>query len=242
MLGDLVQIDLFGHESSRGKAFTIMRACEGQIALKSLPCNRPAVESTLASYSNKLTRQLMSLSMLQRIASGDSAAVRDCMQEYGPLVWSIARRLSRTPSDAEDATQEIFLDIWRSAGRFDASQGSDKVFIAMIARRRLIDRLRKTSAEPPMDPVEALETVAWADPGTATETSIEAEHAARALAELRPEQRQVLELGLLHGLSQSEIATRLEMPLGTVKSFMRRGLIKVRELMNIDAEGVSASI
>jgi RNA polymerase sigma factor (sigma-70 family) len=184
----------------------------------------------------------MTASLLQRIASGDSAAVRDCMREYGPLVWSIARRLSRTPADAEDATQEIFLDIWRSAGRFDASQGSDKVFIAMIARRRLIDRLRKTRTEPPMDSVEALEAVAWADPGTASETSSEAEQAARALAELRPEQRQVLELGLLHGLSQSEIATRLEMPLGTVKTFMRRGLIRVRELMNIKAEGVSVSI
>src|ERR1700744_2953911 len=179
----------------------------------------------------------MSLSMLQRIASGDSAAVRDCMREYGPLVWSIARRLSRTPADAEDATQEIFLDIWRSAARFDASQGSDKVFIAMIARRRLIDSLRKTSAEPPMDPVEPLEAVAWADAGPASEISVEAEQAAQALAELRPEQRLVLELGLLHGLSQSEIATRLSMPLGTVKSFMRRGLIRVREFM-LDAERV----
>ncbi|HEY2783214.1 MAG TPA: sigma-70 family RNA polymerase sigma factor [Steroidobacteraceae bacterium] len=176
--------------------------------------------------------------MLQRIASGDAAAVRECMDQYGPLVWSIARRFSRTPSDAEDATQEIFLDIWRSAARFDASQGSDKVFIAMIARRRLIDRLRKSSAEPAMDPIDSLETLAWADSGNASETSIEAEQAARAMAELRPEQRQVLELGLLHGLSQSEIATRLGMPLGTVKSFMRRGLIKVREFMNVDAEGV----
>jgi RNA polymerase sigma-70 factor (ECF subfamily) len=184
----------------------------------------------------------MSSSVLQRIASGDSAAVSECIKEYGALVWSLARRLSRTPSDAEDATQEIFLDIWRSAGRFDSSQGSDKVFIAMIARRRLIDRLRKTTSEPPMDPVEALETVAWCDPGTASETSLEAEQAARALQELRPEQRQVLELGLLHGLSQSEIATRLGMPLGTVKSFMRRGLIRVREYMNIDAEGVSARV
>jgi RNA polymerase sigma factor (sigma-70 family) len=182
----------------------------------------------------------MTSSLLQRIASGDSAAVRECIDQYGALVWSIARRLSRTPSDAEDATQEIFLDIWRSAGRFDAAQGSDKVFIAMIARRRLIDRLRKTSAEPAMEPVATLETVVWADLGTAAETAIEAEQAARALAELRPEQRQVLELGLLHGLSQSEIATRLDMPLGTVKSFMRRGLIQVREYMNIDAEGVSA--
>ena len=166
----------------------------------------------------------------------------ECIAEYGALVWSLARRLTRSPSDAEDATQEIFLDIWRSAGRFDASQGSDKVFIATIARRRLIDRLRKTTNEPPMDPVEVLETTAWADPGSASETSQDAELAARALQELRPEQREVLELGLLHGLSQSEIAERLGMPLGTVKSFMRRGLIRVREFMNIDADGVSARV
>jgi len=186
----------------------------------------------------------MNSSMLQRIASGDAAAVRECIDQYGALVWSIARRLSRTRADAEDATQEIFLDIWRSAARFDPAQGSDKVFIAMIARRRLIDRLRKSSAEPPMDPVEILDTVAWTDASTSSssETSMEAEQATRALAELRPEQRQVLELGLLHGLSQSEIAARLQMPLGTVKSFMRRGLIKVREQMNIEAEGASTRV
>ena len=182
----------------------------------------------------------MSSSVLQRIAGGDSTAVRECIEQYGALVWSLARRLTRSPSDAEDATQEIYLDVWRSAARFDPSQGSDKVFIAMIARRRLIDRLRKTRAEPPTEPIEALETMAWAEQGTASETTAEAEQAKRALAELRPEQRQVLELGLLHGLTQSEIASRLELPLGTVKSFMRRGLIKVREYMNVDAEGVSS--
>jgi RNA polymerase sigma factor (sigma-70 family) len=184
----------------------------------------------------------MSPSLLQRIASGESAAVRECIEQYGALVWSLARRFSRTPSDAEDATQEIFLDIWRSASRFDSAQGSVKVFVAMIARRRLIDRLRKSKNEPQMDPVEVLDTIEWASAGNASEISIEAEQATRALAELRPEQRQVLELGLLHGLSQSEIALRLNMPLGTVKSFMRRGLIKVRENMNLVAQGVSASI
>ena len=71
---------------------------------------------------------------------------------------------------------------------------------------------------------------------------MEAEQAARALNELRPEQREVLELGLLQGLSQSEIATRLGMPLGTVKSFMRRGLIRVREFLNVDAPGMSERI
>jgi RNA polymerase sigma-70 factor (ECF subfamily) len=64
----------------------------------------------------------------------------------------------------------------------------------------------------------------------------------RALAELRPEQRQVLELGLMHGLTQTEIAARLGMPLGSVKSLMRRGLVRVRETLNIDAESVSARV
>lgn len=181
----------------------------------------------------------MNPSVLQRIAAGDSSAVGECLDQFGALVWSLARRLSRTGADAEDATQEIFLDIWRSAARFDASQGSEKVFIAMIARRRLIDRLRKTAAEPPMEPLEALEFVKWSVPDHASEISLEAEQAMRALAELRPEQRQVLELGLLQGFSQSEIAARLGMPLGTVKSFMRRGLIKVREFMNIADKRVS---
>ena len=182
----------------------------------------------------------MSPTVLQRVASGDPAAVRECMEQYGALVWNLARRMSRTAADAEDATQEIFLDVWRSAGRYDAAQSSDKVFIVTIARRRLIDRLRKRSAEPPMDPAEVLETVAFDDPGNMLETSTEAGQATRALAELKPEQRQVLELGLLHGLTQSEIAARLGMPLGTVKSLMRRGLIHVREFMNVDAKGVSA--
>ncbi len=172
--------------------------------------------------------------MLERVAAGDPGAVRDCMDQYGALVWSLARRLSRSPADAEDATQEIFLDIWRSASRFDPAQGSDKVFIAMIARRRLIDRLRKHASEPPMEPEEVLESVASPEAESAAHVSLEAEQAARALAELRPEQRRVLELGLLHGLSQSEISARLGMPLGTVKSFMRRGLIKVREFMKVE--------
>jgi RNA polymerase sigma-70 factor (ECF subfamily) len=154
----------------------------------------------------------------------------------------LARRLSRTAADAQDATQDIFLQIWRSAGRFDESKGSEKVFIAMIARRRLIDRLRKSAAEPPMDSSdEVLESVVWSDSGSGSsaDTSIEAAQAMRALAELRPEQRQVLELGLLQGLTQSEIAKRLDMPLGTVKSSMRRGLIRLRECMRVGAENIS---
>jgi RNA polymerase sigma factor (sigma-70 family) len=180
--------------------------------------------------------------VLRRIADGDSSAVRECIERYGALVWSLSRRLSRTAADAEDATQEIFLHIWRSAHRFDESKGSEKVFIAMIARRRLIDRLRKTAAEPAVEySGDLFESIAGADPGTACETASEAEQAAHALAELKPEERQVLELGLLQGLTQSEISHRMALPLGTVKSHMRRGLIRVREFMAIDADRAGPS-
>ena len=79
---------------------------------------------------------------LQRVGNGDRSAIAECLQYYGGLVWSIARRLSPNKEDAEDAVQDIFFDLWRNAGRFDPEQGSEKVFITMIARRRLIDRLR----------------------------------------------------------------------------------------------------
>jgi RNA polymerase sigma-70 factor (ECF subfamily) len=172
----------------------------------------------------------MSQSALERVALGDPAAMRQCMDEFGALVWSLARRLSRTAEDAEDATQEIFLEIWRSAGRFDAGRGSPKMFIAMIARRRLIDRLRKTAHEPQRVSDEILEAVGGR--GDAAERAVDARQAADALDRLRPEHRQVLELCLMHDLSQTEIAERLKMPLGSVKTFMRRGLLKIRELMN----------
>lgn len=169
--------------------------------------------------------------VLKRIARGEQHAVSDCIDEFGNLVWALARRLSRTRADAEDAVQEIFIDLWRSAGRYDPAQGSEKVFITTIARRRLIDRLRRSAQEPARESTDSLDTVGWAEPGTHGEICVEAERAARAVARLRPEQQTVLELGILQGLSHSEIAAKTGMALGTVKTNMRRGLIEVRELM-----------
>jgi RNA polymerase sigma-70 factor (ECF subfamily) len=169
--------------------------------------------------------------VLLRVARGDPAALRECIDQFGSLIWSIARRLTRTHADAEDAVQEIFTDIWRSSGRFDPLQGSEKIFIATIARRRLIDRLRRAANHATTELTDEMETLAWSDPGTLAETCVEAQTAARAVMQLRPEQRRVLEMGLLQGLSHSEIAEALHMPLGTVKTMMRRGLIQVRQFM-----------
>jgi RNA polymerase sigma factor (sigma-70 family) len=176
----------------------------------------------------------MTESVLARVARGDAGAVRECIDEFGGLVWAIARRMTRSRADAEDAVQEIFIDVWRSAPRFDPSQGSVKVFITTIARRRLIDRMRRGRMGRLTDPEEALEDPRWAEPGNGGEIRAEAERAAAVVARLRPDQRRVLRMGLLEGLTHSEIAKVTGMPLGTVKTQMRRGLIQVRRWMKID--------
>jgi RNA polymerase sigma-70 factor (ECF subfamily) len=175
----------------------------------------------------------MAESLLKRVADGDSGAVKEVMDQYGGLVWSLARRSCYNPADAEDATQEIFLDIWKSAGRYDESKGSETLFVAMIARRRLIDRIRRQGREPYMEDVDAPGFELAGSTSADGETASEAALAARAVATLKPAQQKVLELGLLQGLSHSEIADVTGMPLGTVKTQMRRGLIRVRELMQV---------
>ena len=175
----------------------------------------------------------MSQAILQRIASGDKTAVQDCLNAYGGLIWSLARRMSPNTDDAEDAVQEIFVDIWKNSARFDETQSSETTFIAMIARRRLIDRLRYSNRRISADSLEDI----VAEPANTTETDlqtcVEAKEAAKALHTLRPEQRQVLQLSIIRGLSHQEISDATGMPLGTVKTHARRGLLQVREFLGL---------
>lgn len=163
-------------------------------------------------------------SLLARIAAGDRTAVREAVARFGGLVWALARRFD--PGDAEDAVQEIFVDLWRSAVRFDPTIASEVAFVAMIARRRLIDRRRSRNRRPTID--GTLEVPVVVDDASLPDTCTEAKRAARALSELRPEQRAVVVLATCHGMSHSEIAERTGMPLGTVKAHARRGLLSIR--------------
>jgi RNA polymerase sigma-70 factor (ECF subfamily) len=108
------------------------------------------------------------------------------------------------------------------------------VFISTIARRRLIDRIRRARMSRLQESEASLEDIRWAEPGTSGEIAVEAERAARVVAHLRPEQCKVLRMGLLEGMTHSEIARATGMPLGTVKTLMRRGLIQVRRWMQIE--------
>ena len=176
----------------------------------------------------------MAEAILQRIAAGDKTAVQDCLKTFGGLVWSLARRMCSNKEDAEDAVQEIFVDIWKNAQRFDPAQASETTFVAMIARRRLIDRLRKTTRQPNVDSFEDILTEPSESTDKQMQLSVEAKEAAQALKQLRPEQQKILHLSIVQGFSHQEIADVLQMPLGTVKTHARRGLIQVREILGLD--------
>ena len=176
-----------------------------------------------------------SLGILQRIARGDAGAVQDCIDGYGSLVWSLVRRLCPSAAESDDVVQEIFIDLWKSAARYDPATAPEATFVAVIARRRLLDLRRRLlrRAEPSELSSELAATEASLE--DAAQVRDEASRARRALAELRPEQRRVLQLAVFHGLSHQEIAAATGLPLGTVKTHARRGLLRVRELLGLAA-------
>ncbi len=174
----------------------------------------------------------MSDSILVRIAQGDRAAVRDCLDRHGPLVWALARRLCRDPADAEDAVQEIFIDLWSAARRYDPQVAAETTFVAMIARRRLIDRRRRAARRPDHEPLPEALADRTRDGHDPVERRDEADRARKALDDLGDPQRLVLTLALTDGLTYDQIATRTGLPLGTVKTHARRGLIRLRDALD----------
>ncbi|NBQ13249.1 MAG: sigma-70 family RNA polymerase sigma factor [Proteobacteria bacterium] len=177
----------------------------------------------------------MSPSILMELASGQPGAMQRCMDRFGGLVWSLARRQTSSGADADDAVQEIFIDVWKSAARFDPSIASESTFVATIARRRLIDRGRRRQRRIDAAIIpEAVQPEAEPTPDL-SERNEQAGRATAALEQLRPEQQRILQLSIYHGRSHEEISRSTGLPLGTVKTHARRGLIRLREIL--EAEG-----
>lgn len=169
--------------------------------------------------------------ILPRIAQGDENAVTDCMNQYGNLIWMLAKKYTQNLEDAEDAVQEIFVEIWQTAARFDENKASEITFISLIARRRLIDRLRKLYRQPTL---EWIDNIIETQPNvfeTEIHNQIEAKKAVHAMTQIRPEQRELMMLTIFEGMSHGEIAEKTNLPLGTVKTHIRRGFESVRKIM-----------
>jgi RNA polymerase sigma-70 factor (ECF subfamily) len=169
--------------------------------------------------------------LLPQIAAGDRPAVAACIARYGALVWAMARRLTPTTEDAEDAAQDIFVDLWRYASRYDATRGPEPAFVAILTRRRLIDRMRRhklrLASEEPLE--EAHEATIAGTLRAEHDTEMESMNA--KLAHLTLPQRRVMELSLVQGMSHAEIVAHTGLPLGTVKTLIRRGILHARAIV-----------
>jgi RNA polymerase sigma-70 factor (ECF subfamily) len=179
-------------------------------------------------------RVRMTEALLPQIAAGEPAAVDAFLRRHTNMVWGLARRFCRSAEDAEDATQDIFVEIWKSAARYDANAGSEVTFLMTIARRRLIDRARRQGRRPAADLLEDAGTIPAPAVRDRAELHDEVQRAQSALAQLRPEQREVLDLALGQGRTHQEISAAIGIPLGTVKSHARRGLIRLREMLGVE--------
>lgn len=183
--------------------------------------------------------------LVARMATGDEQALGALYDRYATTVHTIAYYLLGQADEAEDAVEETFWQAWREASRYDASRGAVSTWLSTIARSRALDRRRavRRRAEDALDAMGATGSVASASsdagdradamapaasPQVNAESAERARDIASALAKLPPEQREVIELAYFGGLSQSEIAARTKLPLGTVKTRARLALEKLR--------------
>ncbi len=175
--------------------------------------------------------------ILKRVSAGDSRAVQECIDRFGGLVWSLARRFIYSEAEAQDAVQEIFVEIWKSAGRYDPAVASEATFVSMIARRRLIDRRRSAKRRLDHEPLPETLPPAPQENENRADVTEEARRALDAIKNLSPEQQRVLRLSICQGLSHEKIAAATGMPMGTVKTHARRGLIELRSLLGASTAG-----
>jgi RNA polymerase sigma-70 factor, ECF subfamily len=163
--------------------------------------------------------------LIERVQHGDQDAFAEIYDVVAPMVFTTVSRVLRDPAMSEEVTQEVFVEVWTHAARFDPEKASVSTWAVTIARRRAIDRVRKEQSQ--RNRVEHLaqrrpEVAPLTD--EAAVTRMEGERVERAIAELPPDQREIIELAFIEGLSHSTIAERLGLPLGTVKGRVRGGL------------------
>lgn len=170
--------------------------------------------------------------LLDAIARGDEQALATLYDRYRLILFSLILRILHSRPEAEDVLQEAFLQVWQKAKGYDESRGRPFTWLVTISRSRAIDRLRSLGARDRL--AISVEREASEEVGDAVTDVILSERGKvvrDTLAELPEDQRQVLLLAYFDGFTQSEIAKRLDLPLGTVKTRMRSGMIKLREML-----------
>lgn len=172
--------------------------------------------------------------LLGAVAGGDQAAFGDLYDLLAPRVLGAIRRLVIDPEQSEEVAQDVFLQVWQDAPGFDPARGSAAGWILTIARRRAVDRIRAAQAAADRDlrvGIRDLRPVA--DTADTAQTHLERQRAGRAMRELSDVQRQAIVLAYDHGYTHSEIAALLGVPVGTVKTRLRDGMMRLRHAMEV---------
>lgn len=174
------------------------------------------------SATNELTP------LLRAIASGDRVSLSALYERTSAKLYGIVLRLLRSEADAEEVLQEVFVSVWRNAGRFDEGRASPITWLCVLARNRAIDRLRRRQLN--MAPIEQALEVALDEPSALDrlEAAQETGRLRTCLEELDERPRAMIEAAFLDGATYSQLATREGVPLGTMKSWIRRGLQRLK--------------
>jgi RNA polymerase sigma-70 factor (ECF subfamily) len=177
---------------------------------------------------------------MQHVAAGEEEAIARLYDRFGTLVFKAARQVLPSAAEADDAVQEVFVRLWQSADRYDPRRARLVTWVMLIARRHLIDRLRRRAARPAVGPLDSgcPEPGVQADPERATIQGDVSATLAKRIAELPKLQREVIEKAYFQGYTLREISEQMNAPLGTIKSALSRGLARLRERTLADEQAM----
>jgi len=171
---------------------------------------------------------------LTAVARGDDTAFASIYDQCAAAVLGTVQRVLRDPAQSEEVMQEVLLDVWRNAARFDPAAGSATAWIMMLAHRRAVDRVRSEQKSAERELRAATASVSYDEVTDAVEARLEHERVRRCLASLTELQRESVTLAYYRGYSYSEVAQLLGVAVGTVKTRMRDGLIRLRDCLGVE--------
>lgn len=175
--------------------------------------------------------------LLVQVARGDQAAFEQVFARVNAPVFGLVRRVLRDPAQSEEVTQEVLLNVWKSASRFDEKQGSGMAWVMTMAHRRAVDRVRSEQSASDRHDRAGRQDIepAYDEVVEAVESRLEREAVRKCMNSLTELQRESVDLAYYGGYSYREVAELLEVPLGTVKTRMRDGLIRLRDCLGVVA-------
>jgi RNA polymerase sigma-70 factor (ECF subfamily) len=172
--------------------------------------------------------------LLGQVARGDQEAFEAVCRRIAPAVFGAVRGVVRDPSQSEEVTQEVLIEVWRAASRFDAERGSAMAWAATIAHRRAVDRVRSEQRSAEREQRAAAFIIPYDEVAEAVEASLDRERVRRCLGSLTPLQREAVTLAYYGGYTYRQVATLLAVAAGTVNTRMRDGLIRLRDCLGAE--------